>query len=96
MGPVPYFNPSIAEKDCAAVFFPKHLAVSPDGVYLVGLDHGLARVDVRALITPMGSTGTKEGTKEETKAQGASRPLGLTGRQGWDNLIVIFVSIVLS
>jgi hypothetical protein len=70
MGPMPCFNPSLEERDCAAVFFPRHLAVSPDGVCLLGLDHGLARVDVRALIAPMGPSETKEETKKETKAQG--------------------------
>ena len=54
---------------------PRHLVVSPDGVCLLGLRYGLARLDVRAFILPISPAEGKAESKEERKAETKDEPL---------------------
>lgn len=69
MGPLPCFNPSLPAEACAALSRPRHLAVTPDGVCLVGLPSGLARLDVRDLTHAAEASEAKAETQGEAKTE---------------------------
>jgi hypothetical protein len=74
LGDLLCFNPST--RNPASLRKAYHLAVTPDGACLVGLPHGLARLDVRLLTQPTGTAEDRAENEGETKDSHPPSPPG--------------------